>query len=514
MKRIIGALILFPAAVLGLVALNPVQTKELNHKTSFLSGKFIDQFGQNNTVDWKGKIGSFHEIETAESAEISKLRDSRILDLRDQFQAWKNSPDLKASGYYRIQKSGERWWIIAPNGHEYYSVAIDCVSPGAHTPVEKVKKHSNWLAQRDGEFKDCFDEKGHFSFYVCNLIRKYKREWRAKFAERALKRCMKWGFTGTGNWSEKLDSYPYVSMGPPMWELKNVTYIDGDIADPFEANFEAEVFRVSSSMSKHKSESLLVGYFLDNEMPWWNIPADVLALKPAQACRKFWVGQLKQKYGSIEKLKLAWSVPAKSFDDLRWPDKANSAAQRDMAIFRQAFAERFYSAWYRAMKKADPNHLILGSRIAAPSDDIVCASAKYTDVLSFNHYDYALDSKFDRYYKMTGKPILIGEYDFDSLDAGLVAAFVPVRDQKQRGIAYSYYTENAAAKPYIVGTHYFQYVDEPISGRGDGESSFNGFVSVCDIPYPSLVEAAERSNWKLYEIHAGLKQATGIRAIH
>jgi hypothetical protein len=109
--------------------------------------------------------------------------------------------------------------------------------------------------------------------------------------------------------------------------------------------------------------------------------------------------------------------------------------------------------------------------------------------------------------------MLIGEYDFDSLDAGLISAFVPVRNQHERGVGFSFYTEAAAAKPYMVGTHYFQYIDEPLTGRGDGENSFNGFVNVCDRPYDELVKAARRSNEKIYDIHSGSIKPSDTRPI-
>lgn len=481
-----------------------MHANEIDHiKLEFPDHVWIDKFGQNKNTSWSGKVADENSLIKLENKELATLNASKKDYSRDEFQAWKAEGARRATGFFRVEKIGDRWWFIAPTGRLYYSLGLDCLGAGAHTVIDKAKrKYYEWLPASKSEFADGYDKSGQLSFYVCNLIRKYKKDWTRKFEERGLRRCIDWSFTGTGNWSEKLPSFPYVSMGPPMWELKNVTYIDGDIADPFEANFESEALRVASKMSSHKNDKYLVGYFLDNEMPWWNLASDVLALKPSQPCRKYWISHLQKEYGNITNLCQAWKCSARSFDELRWSLKPSQKAESDMKVFRRTFAERFYSGWYKAMKSADPNHLILGSRIAAPSDDIVIASAKYTDVLSFNHYDYSLSKDFDRYYKMTAKPILIGEFAFDSIDEGLMAAYVPVKSQKERGIAYSYYVETAASKPFIVGTHYFQYIDEPLAGRGDGENSFNGFVSVCDVPYVDLVQAAKNSNGKIYEIHS------------
>jgi agarase len=167
------------------------------------------------------------------------------------------------------------------------------------------------------------------------------------------------------------------------------------------------------------------------------------------------------------------------------------------------FAQRFYSTWYKAVKLADPHHLVLGSRIPYPMDEIVGACAANTDVLSFNHYAIELHKDFDRYSREFDKPMLIGEYGFDSFDAGLLTAYVPVASQKDRGKGFTYYTEQCAAKPYFVGAHYFQYIDEPLTGRGDGETSFNGFVAITDSPYPELVKAAKMTNARIYQVHSG-----------
>src|SRR5262249_13158414 len=91
----------------------------------------------------------------------------------------------------------------------------------------------------------------------------------------------------------------------------------------------------------------------------------------------------------------------------------------------------------------------------------------------------------------------------------LTAAYVPVANQEERGAGYRFFTEKIAQAPYFVGAHYFQYIDEPITGRNpDRENSFNGFVRVTDVPYQEIVQAAKETNWRLYKIHAGLETPT------
>ena len=79
-----------------------------------------------------------------------------------------------------------------------------------------------------------------------------------------------------------------------------------------------------------------------------------------------------------------------------------------------------------------------------------------------------------------------------------------VRDYAERGKAYRYYVENSAASPYIIGTHWFQMVDDLPTGRpGDEERLNYGFLNVIDLPYIDLVEAAQKAHRHIYALKSG-----------
>lgn len=53
--------------------------------------------------------------------------------------------------------------------------------------------------------------------------------------------------------------------------------------------------------------------------------------------------------------------------------------------------------------------------------------------------------------------------------------------------------------PYFVGAHWFQYLDSPLTGRAyDGENYNTGFVTITDVPYKIMVDAAKEINTELY----------------
>ncbi len=92
-------------------------------------------------------------------------------------------------------------------------------------------------------------------------------------------------------------------------------------------------------------------------------------------------------------------------------------------------------------------------------------------------------------------------------------------NQTERGVAYSYYVEHAAEHPAIVGTHWYQWIDQPATGRRDGENYNIGWIDVTDRPYPELVAAAKATHAKLDELHSGKlrrdhAQAEGLGVRH
>ena len=72
---------------------------------------------------------------------------------------------------------------------------------------------------------------------------------------------------------------------------------------------------------------------------------------------------------------------------------------------------------------------------------------------------------------------------------------VSVWNERLRGEAYAKFIAAAAADPSIVGAHWFQYTDQPVTGRLlDGENSHIGLVGSTDIPFGGFVQAVGAAN--------------------
>ncbi|HYD84258.1 MAG TPA: sugar-binding protein, partial [Opitutus sp.] len=105
-----------------------------------------------------------------------------------------------------------------------------------------------------------------------------------------------------------------------------------------------------------------------------------------------------------------------------------------------------------------------------------------------------------------GKPIILSEWHFASPNEGLSSS-KGVRDQRERGLAYRNYVEQAAALPFVVGSEWFIYTDQALTGRYfegfNGEGNNTGLVNVADRPYRELVTAAAETHARIYPVMFG-----------
>ena len=236
--------------------------------------------------------------------------------------------------------------------------------------------------------------------------------------------------------------------------------------------------RARRQCAPRKDDPWLLGYFPANEPPF--------PQKELQTVELVLAGPKTATRDALEK----WLA-------------AGDTEERRKEFVGDAF-DRYVSITSAAVKRHDPNHLNLGMRSGGQPTAAEVRAARAFDVYSVNVYDYEVPvARVRQIAELTGKPILIGEFHFGTPGRGLAASLVQVRDQAERGKAYRYYVENAFAMPEMVGTHWFQWADQPSTGRFDGENYNIGLVDVTDRPYPDLVGALVETHRRVLRLHAG-----------
>lgn len=487
---------------------------------------FIDTFGQYRHRHWPGKVRSLDELKNRKTDEEQELRADHGSLEWNQFGGWKNGAQLNATGFFRTEKRDGKWWLVDPEGRLFWSHGIDCVRMLDATPIEE---RDTWFEDFPGaqaEFVEFFTRgyalKGHyagrtvksFSFAGANLRRKYGPDWRLNFGDVVHRRLRSWGVNTIGNWSDEgvrlQRRTPYtdaIGSGKAR-RIEGSEGYWGKFADPFDPSFRA-AFHESMAARRGKSagDAWCIGYFTDNEIAWGDETSLVLAAlsSPAdQPAKLAFISDLETKYGEIAKLNTAWGATNVSWQSLRESRSAPDSrkARADLETFYSKLAETYFRTAREVIKEVAPNQLYLGCRFAWVNARAAAAAAKYCDVVSYNIYRRSVaDFKFNGGADM---PLIIGEFHFGALDRGLFhTGLVSTASQDERAQTYIDYVNGALRHPQFVGCHWFQYQDEPTTGRVYDEENYQiGFVDIADTPYRELVEASRSVSRAMYQVRS------------
>jgi len=484
---------------------------------------FVDRFGQYRHAEWPGKLQSEEELLARAVAEESSENRLARAETYDRYGGWIGEVNLDATGWFRTAKHGGKWWLVTPEGHLFLSIGVNCIGTWEQTFVEQRASWFEWLPQpEDPLFGELLSiakgahmgaeriqgEGRVFSFYRANLARTFGKDWPTRWRSRTLRRLQDWGFNTIGNWSQAdlLAEYrlPFVTSAP-LSGAPLITAAKGHwspMYDVFDDRFApAAESAIVALADRYRSNPLCIGYFIDNELAWEGVVEGVLASGGEQAARRQLIEFLKQKHGDLAKLNDAWQSSYGEWDVIRRPEHPNDTYKEDTEEFLYRFAERYFSTVKQSLARHAPNQLYLGCRFASAPPPVVRACAEFADVVSFNQYVPAIDCGDWLQAFPHDVPMMIGEFHFGTLDRGMFhGGLVPVESQQARAEAYRRYWEALADCPAFVGAHWFQYVDEPITGRMfDGENYNIGLVDVTDTPYPEITSTARELNRTLYE---------------
>jgi agarase len=428
-------------------------------------------------------------------------------------------------GYFYVAENDGIFWLVDPDGGRFLSKGVNTVRFDQDHVLDTSRVP-----------------------YAEACARKFGSEvaWRAA----AGARLANWGFNTLGCWSDEsvadagsfgLAVTPNLDLGMSFAWTTNEEVSEEyaqNFPDVFDINFDRHVrSRAQEACALRADDRKILGWFIDNELRWgpdWRGSDELLTLflrlqrtAPGRAAAIDWV---RERYRDFQKFNAIWHTPAQSWETLdalkriephyrRLPvyqrdanheHAANHADDARAEFFTScdAFAglvgQRYFETTCAAIKAADPNHLILGSRFAyVPPPGVVEATARHCDVISINCYDVDASPVIDA-YRDTGRPYLVGEFSFRSADSGLpntngAGPLVPT--QAERAAAYRRYVTAALSKPAIVGLHWFEHTDQPAEGRFDGENSNFGIVTINDEVYEELTQTMKSVNAEAEAIH-------------
>jgi len=489
----------------------------------------IDRFGQFRQADWPGKIHREEDLKIAATTENADLTAHPAIPGFDRFGGWAAGPQLTATGRFRTEKYNGCWQLIDPDGRLFFSLGMNHVNVagvGSYTAMPQERRKwfealppvNDWAA--NGRFynvREIYtgDYRGRmepgFSFLAWNMARKYGADWEKKGEELALRRLPSWGFNTLGNWSDmtivRRNRIPYTIgvalAGSGARPLGGFPWQMGRCWDVYDPAFPALVEKSLSGLKTVAVSPWCVGVFFDNELHW-NEEFGLTALRsrPTEPAKQEFVRDLRQKYGEIAALNRSWGTDYASWntliDSTVAPDPEHLRVDLDAFYFKTA--SRYFCTIRDAIHRLFPGTLYLGSRFAVVTPLAYQAATQYCDVVSFNVY--RSDLAAFKTPTPADAPLLISEFHFGARDRGMWGAgLVPVTNQAERAAGFLRYVKSALTHPQFVGCHWFEYYDQPFTGRAfDGENYNHGFVSNVDTPYPELVAAARQIAAVMYRL--------------
>ncbi len=406
----------------------------------------------------------------------------------------------KATGFFHTERIDGRDWIVDPAGRGLLLCGVDwCWAKGMYSEKAGCSPYGKFVRENypniDAWAKETDERLKSWGFNFLAVGASPELEYRS---------------LAHANGSEALYFSNHFCRGgdPERWIAKSRNAPGTQFPNVFHQKFAERCAELAlKRCAPHRDDPWLVGYFIDNELAWrGNNERDtglydlVAALPPEHSARK-----------ALEE----------------WLAAKNAQNGIDPALKREfvaLVAERYFSAMCSAIRKADPNHMILGCRFAGLGypREILSACGRHCDIVSVNVYPWAdldrgvvlarraeppLADSLRQFHEMTGgKPILMTEWSFPALDSGLPCTYgggQRFKTQDERAVASEMLLKTVLALPFMIGHDYFMWQDDPPLGfnKDFHENSNYGLVNLHNEPYEKLVEMFARTHAKAVKIH-------------
>ncbi|MBV9848189.1 MAG: glycosyl hydrolase [Armatimonadetes bacterium] len=481
----------------------------------------VDRYGQFRDGDWPGKTHADADLRRDRAEEDRRLQAwSGARAAYDRFGGWRKAGwHDNATGVFQTVRHNGVWWLLSPEGNPcfYTSVCTAPLADGDRTPVTGREYLFAGLPPRDGPYAAAWGSDPFawspnvqaVSFPTANLIRKYGGDWRNVFHTRTVQRLKAWGFSGFGKWCDieaDLPSLPVLNRG-------GVPTLAGH-PDPFDPATAAKLHDVlAPQITPHRDDPTVVAWSLGNEHDEIITAGeirDILGRGGDVPAKRALVDEaLAARYGGdVGRLAAAWGVTATDRAGLY--AAAPKPPDADVEALRQFYADHYYALIEQTVKSLDPKHLYAGFWIVPgwwENEQDWDLIARHCDVIGYDNYAFTFaDDRLTRLMRRTDKPTFCGEFSFPPQYAGQrgfrVYDATWSTEDADAGRLYARYVADAARNPYCVGLAWFEYRDEPLTGRGGGhgpdlvygEDYAFGTVDVADHPKWDLIAAMRRAN--------------------
>ena len=480
------------------VDLIPVDTNEYK-KTVLTTGSGITGYNKTTLETTKWKDSDFDRQEATRTVStLIGLGEYSDFDKEQKFDKYGGLMDpmmrQEATGFFYTTKIGDRWWVIDPLGYPCYIRAVSGISINyLNSPNQK---------------KAALDKYGSEDKWGLAATRQFKDDWYFN--------------TSTGNGAEikKVEDrtiYQYgvgfvgsygTSIGTNNSTGGSTTFAGNNTMNVFDPEFVDWCDQKAQAVESTKDDEWLLGRTMDNELPmdgnmlynYLRLPASDPIYHHSYAAAWTWLINITGKDNPTEQ----------DIDD------------EMLQLFVGFVYDRFYSLATTAIRKYDPNHMILGSRMlhgVISKPWVLRFASLHLDCLTINWYgewDIPVED-LKLVSESANMPLMVTEFYTKAMDSGLDntrgAGWV-VKTQQDRGDFYQCYTLRLLECKNFVGWHWFQYIDNDpdpavIYTTKNGVKTWRdqssvdankGIVSNTHEPYEDLINSMIEINKNVYKL--------------
>jgi len=439
-----------------------------------------------------------------------------------------NPVEFDATGFFRTEHDGKRWWLVTPEGNAFLSLGIN-------------HYHANWWAQdynRDHWIEEFGAEKVYDDAWV--------RGWYSRLA-RDLEYL---GLNTIGiHTSPPLtggmvtDVAPYVARYAPV-DIPHYKDDTGpeNFPDVFSREFDAICDACARELARPRAhDPLVLGYAMTDcpiftdldaaergmtvygsprrELPTW--PRVLRNAGPDAPGKQAYVAAMRAAYhGSIASFNGTYGTNFSSWDALlaavNWrprTDYGNAREIRDNTTFLRECVDVYYRKAKEALRRYDPNHLFFGDKLNGNTDTIdavLDVTSRHTDLVFYQFYGRYDEqaAMMDRWTDRVGIPFLNGDSTFSVPCDVMPSPYGPhAKSQTERAAWLREFVESAFARPDFVGWHICGVLDTWKTMAGKDAKQHSGLMTATGEFYPEIAAALQDLSARLYCIALGERES-------
>ena len=427
----------------------------------------------------------------------------------DRYGGWMGKR-FKASGFFRTQHDGKRWWLVTPEGNSFITFGVN-------------HYHASWWAQ---EHNRTFWKK---KFRAKEI---YDENWNRGFRNAALHDLKRLGINTLGIHTDAVmlteppgyACYPYVAEFTP---LKLSHYLDPSprtYMDVFSKEYANICEKTAKEMvAPYANDPMILGFcmsdcplFTDGEAKRFKgttFPRQIRNLSSESLGKRRYVQLMKKHYPQITDFNKVYLTNFNSWEDLlkasNWRDNLdpqNEYEKRDNTRFLEMCVDQYYKTAKLAFKRYNSNHLFLGDKLNGNSDGldaVIQITTRYTDLVNFQYYDI-LENHTSNMHKWSKKvsieqPLLNGDSAFSVPTETMPKPFGPhCSNQKERAKLTLEYMKQSLARKDFVGWHMCGIIDTTKFMPGKEDYQHQGLMTTHGHYYQAMEESIKKISTEMY----------------